>query len=109
MQRTAFGSPVEPDVKISRNRSSSGTGRSGNAGAWADRRVAVLGAVDDEHPVVGHAGVDAVEQRLRLRVDVTRSWQSVCRTSSPNCSPRYVLLMPTTTDPESAAAASQNR
>lgn len=40
---------------------------------------------------------------------VTSIWQSVCRMRRPSCSPRYVELIPTTTLPESAAAASQKR
>ncbi len=62
MQRTAFGIPVEPEVKISSNRSSAVT----SFGRQVDRlrrdEVEVLGAVDVEHAIVGHARVDAVEQ-----------------------------------------------
>ena len=56
----------------------------------------ILGPIDVEDAVVGHAGVDAVEEP-RWFSFVTISWQSVWRTSWPSWSPRYVELIPTTT------------
>ena len=108
VHRTAFGRPVEPDVKMRRNRSSSCTGASGYE-AGCDATRAAYSALSIISTRSSATSVSTPSSSVRDFSSVTSSWQSVCRTSIPSWSPRYVELTPTMTAPDNAAAVSQKR
>ena len=67
VMRTALGPPVDPEVKMSRKRSS-GAGTGFRPAGVAIEALPVAGAVAEQHPVRVQAEVEAVEQAALRRV-----------------------------------------
>ncbi len=100
--RTAFGAPVDPDVKMSAN-SASGPGSSDGSSAPSlvsnRRRHSSPSTVSTRS---GPTARSSPSSRPTSRSSVMISWQSVWRMSRASSSPRRVGLIPTIVAPASA-------